>query len=99
MAWPTFCVARPHQVNGVFRSLFRLLPPSPSKDIALCLSSWNARALCHHDPTTRSNADDCLDSFLLGLSVVAVQETHGNTEDITFPTLVGPSLPGQFPPL
>eukprot|EP00959_Pyramimonas_sp_CCMP1952_P189534 3964617-Pyramimonas_sp.AAC.1 len=45
-------------------------------------SIWNARALYHFDPGTRSLKSDYLRPHLRGFHFIAVQETHGDVEDI-----------------
>eukprot|EP00959_Pyramimonas_sp_CCMP1952_P361141 7563452-Pyramimonas_sp.AAC.1 len=42
------------------------------------MGSWNARALVHHDATTRDRQFRHLQSYLGQGTVMCIQEVHGN---------------------
>ncbi|CAK0821636.1 unnamed protein product, partial [Prorocentrum cordatum] len=67
-----------NQVRGLFNKFLRpWLGPGPTS-ASMCFASWNANALFHFDPSTKSKKFHYLSSLMSPTSIVAVQETHGS---------------------
>ncbi|CAK0907052.1 unnamed protein product, partial [Prorocentrum cordatum] len=65
------------KVSGLFNKFLRpWLGPGPTS-ASLCFASWNANALFHFDPSTKTKKFHYLSSLMSPTSIVAVQETHG----------------------
>eukprot|EP00959_Pyramimonas_sp_CCMP1952_P229104 4790564-Pyramimonas_sp.AAC.1 len=56
----------------------RSTAPSPP---GLTSATWNARALFHHDPATKTSKLQYLRQLLKGFNIVATQESHGSEDD------------------
>lgn len=66
--------------NGVGNNLSSLVSSLSTPDRGLKMCSWNAGALCHHDPNIMKKQVKELERIMINADITLVQEAHGSIE-------------------